>query len=83
MPYFYDGDLKTVIAKRKLDRYRLALENTLKVLLERNLPTLHYDIHAPIVFEKDKFQKIMSQYDWTVQHGYVIKSLYVNSLQTI
>ena len=37
MPYFYDGDLKTVIAKRKLDRYRLAFGEYFKGTIRKKL----------------------------------------------
>lgn len=80
--YFYFDRLENKVKSRKLnDIYRNALKNTAQALTERGLPTKHFDIHFPMKYYKDKFIEVMTGYDWEVRYGYVIKSLYANSLK--
>ena len=41
---------------------------------------MNYDIHRPCLYRKDFFPEVMSRYDWRKPYGYVIKSLYFNSI---
>lgn len=80
--YHYFNDLGTKAKNRgKNDMYKQALQNTLIALLSKGLPTKHFDIHYPMYYHKENFIKVMEQYDWTVKGGYVIKSLYANTLE--
>jgi hypothetical protein len=81
MPYYYNTNLTRMWkAKRKVGHYKTALLNTLIALSEKDLPLKHYDIHTPILYGKKEFLEVMSRYNWNQMHGYVIKSLYCNSI---
>lgn len=80
-PYYNHNSLREKAdALPDQEYYRNTLTNTIRVLRARNLPRLHFDIHVPIVYNKYKFMDVVGSYDWTVQWGYAIKSLYCNSL---
>lgn len=76
-PYYYCGDLKDV---RNATNYMHTVENTVAALTAAGHPTKNFDTHTPIVYDKKLFKSIMAQYDWSVQHGLCIKSLYCNTL---
>ena len=84
--YHHKNELEETLERRKrgrefnLDRYARSLRNTVRVLKERGLPLRHYDIHVPILYNKKHFVEIMAQYDWEKYFGYVVKSLYSNTL---
>lgn len=80
-PYYFDGDLDTYVKKRGLDGYGRRANNTLKTLQTLNLPRKYFDIHTPIVYNKDQFLKHVTAQDWTKPDGFIIKSLYANSLK--
>lgn len=80
-PYFHGGDLIGRIMRRSRDGYQNRLINTYNALINRGMPTLHYDIHTPILYNKKLFENIVPSYDWTVNSGLVIKSLYANTLR--
>lgn len=76
-PFYAHGMIEAEI-KRCNGDYKNSLINTLSVL--KDLSTWNFDCHQPIRYDKDQFVNIMSYYDWSVPHGYVIKSLYCNAL---
>lgn len=81
-PYYYDSNLiKAYKAKRKPGHYKEALHNTIFALGGNDLPLRHYDIHTPILYHKALFPEVMSRYNWNSKDGYVIKSLYTNTLK--
>jgi len=47
-------------------------------LQDQDLPTLHFDCHTPIIFEKEKFFDAMSRFDYASDIGLTMKSLYGN-----
>lgn len=79
-PYLYSGDLGEYIKKRGNDEYGRRAQNTFNHLKAQNLPTKHFDIHTPILYNKEKFLTLVSSLDWEKKQ-YIIKSLYANSLQ--
>lgn len=81
-PFYFDKPLEQKIeARRTRDHYWYAQVNTCKILKKEGLETLNYDVHFPIIYNKEKFRQVMSMYDWSVKHGYVVKSLYCNTLE--
>lgn len=74
--YYYDKTLKESVEDRNShDHYYHALKNTLTV----HPSGYNFDIHCPIVYNKQKFLSM----PWNgTEHGYVIKSLYSNTYQT-
>ncbi len=80
IPNYIKGDLRCAIKKRKAGLYRQSLENTYYALKGRGCDTQHFDLHYPIYYDKKKFPEVMNSYDWNVRAGYVVKSLYANTL---
>ena len=79
-PFYAKGQLIDAInGRRPGDGYRRSLENSFYALKARGYQTVNFDIHTPIRYNKNKFEKIMLRHDWTISNGYVIKSLYANS----
>jgi hypothetical protein len=80
-PFYHRGCLGPAVDARKAgDTYRTSLDNTYKALSKRGLPTLHYDIHLPIIYNKTLFKEYVPLFDWTKPYGYVVKSAYSNSI---
>ncbi len=78
IPYWYDGTVEEIAAYRRYrDGYTKALQNTHRYLISYGLPTRYFDVHTPIVYNKEKFLKLEDM-DWEVAYGYTIKSLYCN-----
>lgn len=81
VPYLYN---KTMIQafhdKRKIGSYKTALQNTVELI---GADAMHYDIHFPIIYWKDKFKKYVNSLpwnDWRYKEGFVIKSVYSNKI---
>ncbi len=52
----------------------------MKHLQSQNLPIKNFDIHTPILYNKELFLKFVSSLNWQTE-TYIIKSLYANSLK--
>lgn len=81
LPYYYKGDLVTMANLPRRGLYFRAIRRTVRELQRYNYPVRHFDTHTPIIYNKQKFKQVMSQYDWEVPCGMVIKSTYCNSLR--
>lgn len=81
-PFFYKGDLLFVL-KHLLpyNKYSACVHKTAYKLKELNLETKNFDTHTPIIYNKKKFIEVMTAFDWEPRFGYVVKSLYANSLK--
>ena len=75
-PYYRGGSL--VYNKDTSGAYRKSVNNTIEVLKQMNKDTWNFDIHTPIIYNKQLFTEAMSSVDWRKPNGYVIKSLYCN-----
>lgn len=69
-PYFHSGVKPPASAR---GTYLETIRNTIRELGER---FVFYDVHCPILIYKDVFRRAMSRVNWSVKHGYCIKSLY-------
>lgn len=81
-PYFYKSDL--VVTLQRLGQhnmYRRSVLRTAQELQQLGLPTNNFDTHTPIIYDKHKFIDVMTKYDWTNRYGFIVKSLYANSLK--
>jgi len=79
-PYYYMGSLEESYRTRP-DGYGRRARNSMNYLKEKGLPTKHFDIHYPIIYNKSLFlQYVTNGPDWSKQH-FIIKSLYANSLK--
>jgi hypothetical protein len=71
---------ETVLKRSSHDSYYFALDNTLRALIKADRPTNNFDVHCPIVYNKHDFIRMTETYDMTLHYGYVIKSLYCNTV---
>ena len=72
-----------VNARMKYDGYAMSLDNSRKHLEAKGFPSLHYDIHCPIIYNKKLFLEYVCDIDWTIPQGYTLKSLYGNQIQNV
>lgn len=87
-PYYYVVTLLEYIRGRGIpliqDGYGRRAKATYDLLMSKNRPTKYFDIHYPILYNKQKFKEIFEAIpDKKLEDpnpGYVIKSLYANSL---
>lgn len=79
-PYYYHQNLDVYLKQRGIDAYGKRALATMKHLQDQNLPIKHFDIHTPILYNKELFLKFVSSLNWEKQ-SYIIKSLYANSLK--
>lgn len=61
--------------------YRFRLKRTFDELQARNMPTLQYDYHAPMLMDKNSFISTMKEFDYSKDIGYTFRSIYGNSLR--
>jgi hypothetical protein len=80
-PNYYFSTLEDQVKKRGMDTYGKRMNNSYQHLKSKGLPTKHFDIHTPIVYNKELFLKNVTALDWNIPNAYVIKSLYANALQ--
>lgn len=60
--------------------YSKRLNATHDYLIRNKLPTLNYDCHVPIIYEKEKFLSIMNQWNDSKNNGgFTAKSIYGNN----
>lgn len=81
LPYYYHEDLLHTLTNRVThDSYYTSIHNTTEALHKARKPTKNFDSHAPIIYDKDEFRKAMDAYNWDIHYGYLVKSLYCNTL---
>jgi hypothetical protein len=81
IPAFHKGDMKTFPKEYwELNYWRKRLQRTMHVLRGKGLTTYHFDCHTPIVFNKNLFPEIFSQFDYSEGIGLTMKSIYGNSV---
>lgn len=81
-PYFYHDTIENYVRRRGMDGYGRRANNTMKHLKSKNLPIKFFDIHTPIIYERQPFIENVVNLDWKkYKEGFVIKSLYSNALK--
>lgn len=73
---WHDGTLKEWANKNINTGYRSVIKNTLKLFPDG----LYYDIHAPRIFNKEKYRE-MNKYNWSSVE-LLTKSTYFNSVES-
>ncbi len=76
LPYYHRGELRESM-KKNSGNYMATLNHSRKVLMEKELPTLDFDVHFPIIYNKEKFENTVGKLNWNIDYGYAIKSCYV------
>lgn len=78
-PYFYRGTLEEGMRQPAISSlYRRVYGNTIKVLNDHNLPTKHFNVHAPILYDKTITKQAFEIADWNTMLGFMSKSIYCN-----
>jgi len=70
-PNYYEGFLGDQMGR--IDQYGNTVRNTSEIIHEYSL---YFDIHVPIVYNKELFEKVFERVDWGRKYGYCIKSVY-------
>lgn len=65
---------------KKGNHWREAVFNTAQALKAKGLSTHNFDVHFPMLFDKKLFPAVMDQYNWKTPRGFVVKSLYGNTV---
>jgi hypothetical protein len=75
LPPYYTG----VLARAKTNGYRALLDRTGKALSAANLPQRNYDLHTPILYDRERFLGLTAWWERS-RHcgGLVVKSVYGN-----
>lgn len=82
--YYWEKSLINTFENRTArDHYYYSLTNTYSALVKAGRKTINYDIHCPIIYNKQDFILAMASYDWKIAYGYVVKSLYANTLRIV
>lgn len=73
--YHYKESLRETQMNRKVkDAYYLAICNTLGYIGDGK----NFDVHCPIVYNKERFKRTVGTASWYQKGGFLIKSLYCN-----
>jgi len=78
-PYYQRGDLKEIPVDG--DNYHDCLNNTRIVLEKMNKPTTNFEVHCPIIYERDKFLNLTDKFNSLrkeYKHFVGVRSLYAN-----
>ncbi len=78
-PYQYKCNLEQTLEVNKTDYYLYA-KTTMDVLKAKGFAYNNFDNHKPIIFNKQKMREVVNMYNWDCQYGYILKSLYCNTL---
>lgn len=72
--YWYDGSLENAIFKHHGGYKQLIINTALKV----TEATKYYDVHTPIIYQKDVFELMCNRYNWN-EKGFLVKTLYCHT----
>jgi hypothetical protein len=73
IPYYQKGDLGVPQPRALYDSY---LNQTKQLLQNHGKTTYLFDVHCPIIYNKDKFMELAPL--WGKERNYVVKSVYCN-----
>lgn len=77
-PYYFGGTW-TISWMKNRGTYRATANHTRRWLENRGFPDNNFDIHCPIIYNKEKFMKSFNEIDFETPYGYGIKTLYCAS----
>ncbi len=77
-PYYFDRYLTNHLHVYNVNWYNDYIIETNNVLQENGLATKYFDIHNPIIYDKDLFPETILKFDFNKK--LVIKSIYCNAL---
>jgi hypothetical protein len=78
-PYYHKGEIRAAASSNR--EYNRRLGNTRRLLEEKGLGTLNFDVHTPILIDPARFLAAFEGWDWADEEGpgVVMKSVYGNS----
>lgn len=79
VPFWRGADLKDFDAPK--NNYQRAIKNTFHELTRRGLNRYNFDVHVPCVLNKKLFPNIVNSFDWSTKNGFVLKSIYCNTMR--
>jgi hypothetical protein len=83
LPLYHRGSLFDAAQRQSDPVYKKSLEETNRVLQEASKPTFHYDIHAPMILERQSFLGLETWWQKSLAYpngvGLVVKSVYANN----
>jgi hypothetical protein len=77
-PYYCHGWLSEYMT---VTDYKHTVKNTNELLWPLGHDCPYFDIHCPILYNKEKFTWGLADADWTKPFGYCIKTVYCNSME--
>lgn len=77
-PYYYDRYISNHLRIYKVNWYNNYIQATNAELQENGLPTKYFDIHNPIIYDKDLFPEVINKFDFNKK--LTVKSIYCNAL---
>jgi hypothetical protein len=79
-PYYADGQLSQKFQRAKAGGYRMALGNAEASLKRVKLPTVSYEVHMPIIYNREHFISLRGWWDACAKSriGFVARSIYCN-----
>lgn len=79
-PNYYKGNLKF---SKNNGGYQKALSDTANYLTKIEATTYHFDVHTPIIYNKQKFIDLAPHFQESKKaiYGFVVKSIYANIYQ--
>lgn len=78
-PYYFCSTIREAIKVRGMDNHGVRFQNTLSRLEAKTLPIKNFELHYPIIFEKQAFKDTLGYLE--PKHlGYKLRSLYANTL---
>lgn len=82
IPFWHGGSLQRLAKTVKpQNHWRDAVLNTHNALTAAGLTENNFDLHYPMIFDKNLYPEIMDRYNWKEPRGFVVKSLYANTLK--
>lgn len=78
-PYYHKCTLERTMEINKTE-YFFHVKETKDLLESRGLPIDNYDTHKPIIYNKEKFIRVVEAENWDRTHGYILRSLYCNTI---
>jgi hypothetical protein len=76
-PYFL-FNLKECSQRWWSGKWKNRMRRTMNYLTEHGLPAFHYDVHAPMLYNKKAFSRVFKGVDFRSDIGYCINTFYYN-----
>lgn len=80
-PFFQCGTLECALSNiGDMNYYKKYVKVTYDALVAAGHTTINFNTHSPIRYDKSLLPAVTSKYDWNIPKGYILKSLYCNTI---